>query len=488
MPRYANPYPNGPYPTDPMFGSIGQSIARALFGDPQARAEQEQQQAEMERVRAATGYDLARTKGVDIQNDASTGLSGIFAQLLGPQAAQQMQAPPVADMATLAEMATGAAPMPTAPVVAAPTAEEPFGGINVDGVPPVNYDERIRSIVPALLSNLSQMQGDKVDPRQVFGTLAAILGSDGMARRGMVAQGQTPGKEFALDMDRADEIAQQGYDADYKTKTGVATINNESDIPVANIRAGATVDAARVAGESRVQVAGVNNVGKTDVAMIKEGYAPKGQRNNNLGNLRDGPFARSQPGYVGNDGTGFAVFSTPADGNAAQERLLRNSYIGKGFNTPAKIVAKYAPSNENSSASMNNYAAYIARKAGVDVNGVIPADKVGLVAQAMREFENGTQTSGKPAKAGKASKPVKVTGPEQKSLQEGIGKIFNRVGLNNASPKNKNRALARLTKFYQETGNMAEALLRSETELKASLDRVNARAKGGGWGPIQVEK
>lgn len=126
------------------------------------------------------------------------------------------------------------------------------------------------------------------------------------------------------------------------------------------------------------------------------GGSPRGVRNNNLGNLRDGPFARSQPGYTGRDDSGFAIFETPEAGNAAQERLLTNNYLSKGYDTPLSIVNRYAPPSENSAASINNYAAYIARKLGIGPNDPVPPGQVGVLAQAMREFENGQTGGGGP--------------------------------------------------------------------------------------------
>ncbi len=109
----------------------------------------------------------------------------------------------------------------------------------------------------------------------------------------------------------------------------------------------------------------------------------------NPGALKDGPFAQSQPGYTGNSG-GFATFSAPEHGIAAQEALLRSRYLGRGLNTVDKIVSTYAPQGpENSPASVANYKAYIAQRAGVDVNAPLTPDKVPAVAAAMREFETG---------------------------------------------------------------------------------------------------
>lgn len=246
--RQVNPYAS-PYPTDPTFAIIGEGLGRALFGDPVAR--QAQQQAEAERqvalaratqARSAAGYDDARTAGVKQQIEASD-----FVKLLTEGFAAP---PPVQDMSTggsladvVSSLGAGAGMeeqgiLPPPPVVA-PTA-----------------DDQLRTITPKLLGALARMQGDKVDPNAVVGGLAAFLGSDEFARRGLIAQGKTPGEEFALTADRADDIRSQGYGAEYKKATDVATINNASDIPVAEIRARGGVDAARVRGETAGNVSG----------------------------------------------------------------------------------------------------------------------------------------------------------------------------------------------------------------------------------------
>jgi hypothetical protein len=120
----------------------------------------------------------------------------------------------------------------------------------------------------------------------------------------------------------------------------------------------------------------------------------------NPGALKDGAFAKSQPGYTGASG-GFATFDTPQAGIAAQERLLANAYVGKGFNTIDKIINRYAPQGpENSAASVSNYKKYVARKAGVDINAPISPAQIPVVAQAMREFETGNTSGGGRGTAG----------------------------------------------------------------------------------------
>jgi hypothetical protein len=120
----------------------------------------------------------------------------------------------------------------------------------------------------------------------------------------------------------------------------------------------------------------------------------------NPGALKDGAFAKSQPGYMGASG-GFATFDTPQAGIAAQENLLRGSYVNKGFNTIDKIINRYAPQGpENSAASVSNYKKYVAQKAGVDINTPISAAQIPAVAQAMREFETGNTSGGGRGTAG----------------------------------------------------------------------------------------
>jgi hypothetical protein len=121
----------------------------------------------------------------------------------------------------------------------------------------------------------------------------------------------------------------------------------------------------------------------------------------NPGAIRDGAFARSQPGYAGASG-GFATFNTPQEGAAAQENLLAKDYVGSGINTVNKIIDKYTPaSKENPEANRNNYKNYVAGKLGINLNAPITASQVPALAAAMREFETGQR----PARAAAPSTP-----------------------------------------------------------------------------------
>lgn len=108
----------------------------------------------------------------------------------------------------------------------------------------------------------------------------------------------------------------------------------------------------------------------------------RADRNNNPGNITDGSFARSQPGYAGSDGR-FAIFASPEAGRAAQEKLLSN-YIVRGRNTIASIIAKYAPASENNVAA---YVGHIERLLGIGRNVRLNLGDVHRLAGAMAIHE-----------------------------------------------------------------------------------------------------
>lgn len=232
MPRAQNFYYQNPT------GEIGNALVRAILGDPAAAAEQQQQRARLaltdaqrEEALAHGGLYTSQTGAVDRQNAASDKLPGL-AQAMFPV---QRPMPSLDD----ADFVSAAGTEP----------------------PRQNPDEAFRAGLPMFVATLGQMQGDKVDTSETVGTMASFASGDEMARRGLVAQGHTPGKDFAITPERADQLAANGYKADQDQAFGVARINNESDIPVAQIRAGATVQAAGLRADGTVRAAGVRSAG-----------------------------------------------------------------------------------------------------------------------------------------------------------------------------------------------------------------------------------
>jgi hypothetical protein len=114
---------------------------------------------------------------------------------------------------------------------------------------------------------------------------------------------------------------------------------------------------------------------------------PRGIRNNNPGNIEDGPFARSQPGYKGSDGR-FAIYETPEAGTAAKTALL-GSYGRKGINTVEGVVNRWAPPSENDS---NSYAQFVSQKLGVDPRAPLDMNDPRVLSElssAIAQRENG---------------------------------------------------------------------------------------------------
>jgi hypothetical protein len=147
-----------------------------------------------------------------------------------------------------------------------------------------------------------------------------------------------------------------------------------------------------LSGEDGAQeVAGSDEIG---YEPLGGSGASLGDRNNNPGNIRDGDYAKSQPGYVGPGEGGFAMFDNADSGAAAQENLLTKSYLAKGVDTVDKIVERYNPraDKRNTPDVMANYKRYVADKIGVGVNDTLSENLVPVLARAMREFETGNRS------------------------------------------------------------------------------------------------
>lgn len=119
-----------------------------------------------------------------------------------------------------------------------------------------------------------------------------------------------------------------------------------------------------------------------------DAFFPRGIRNFNPGNIENGSFARSQPGYVGSDGR-FAQFDTMDHGIDAQSSLLQG-YGNKGLNTLNAIINRYAPSSDGN--NTNAYASFVSKKMGVDPNQPLDMNDPNVrrnMVMAMGRFENG---------------------------------------------------------------------------------------------------
>lgn len=135
---------------------------------------------------------------------------------------------------------------------------------------------------------------------------------------------------------------------------------------------------------------------------------PRNMRNNNPGNIEDGPFAKGLPGYKGSDGR-FAIFDSPDAGKNAQVALL-GSYGQRGFNTVSKIINRWAPPSDNNPTSQ--YVQFVAQKLGVSPDQPLDLNNpqvASAVADAIQQFEGGAQSA--------SNGPVLAGDPRGDSLQ-----------------------------------------------------------------------
>lgn len=81
-----------------------------------------------------------------------------------------------------------------------------------------------------------------------------------------------------------------------------------------------------------------------------------------------------------------------AEGVAAQERLLRNSYLRNG-NTVRGVVERYAPrrsrGGDNPDVNIDNYIRHVSTRMGISPDAPISVEDTSRLAAAMREFETG---------------------------------------------------------------------------------------------------
>jgi hypothetical protein len=117
--------------------------------------------------------------------------------------------------------------------------------------------------------------------------------------------------------------------------------------------------------------------------------APRGIRNNNFGNIEDGPFAQGLPGYTGTDGR-FATFDSPDNGWNAMSQLLSTYSTKHGLNTPAGVISRWAPSSDGNDPL--GYAATVSKEIGVGPNDTLDMSDPNVrmrMARAMANVENG---------------------------------------------------------------------------------------------------
>jgi hypothetical protein len=434
MPRGRNFF----YQQDPT-AAIASGLVRAIFGDPQMAAQQQLQQAEMdqraaqaERDRAAAGFDVSRTTGQDTANRAQLDLPSLTESWVRanqpPQPQVQVDSPEFADFDT---------PLPK-------PEPRPDAG----------------SALAALVAAMGQQQGDKIDPRHIMGSLASFAGDDELARRGLIAQGHTPTDDFALTPERADAIAEQGYNADLMKALGVAEINNRDDVPVANIRADASRDVATINNRDDIPVANIRADASRDVAGIKAAGRPV----SDAGNVARTLFP------------GVRVTQVRRDPNSALGRANPSSWHTRSGG--AVDVAPIPGMTFESYVQRYRDAGYQIIEARDEVRN--PSGHATGPHWHIVLGEGGGRRSA-------ASKPPKAVTPAQdKALREELARRI--PGFESGRPGAQAYLLSLATENFQRTGNFAGAVTAAIDEnRRRAQSRRQAPAQASGGQPTVVD-
>lgn len=112
---------------------------------------------------------------------------------------------------------------------------------------------------------------------------------------------------------------------------------------------------------------------------------PRGIRNNNPLNIRIS--GDNWQGAVGDDGS-FVQFETPEKGIRAAARILKNYRDKYGLSSINEIIARWAPPNENDTAS---YITHIAKHVGISSTDHLQDYDYPLLISGMIKHENGQQ-------------------------------------------------------------------------------------------------
>lgn len=501
MARYDNPFATG-YPTNPAVAGIGQSLVRALFGDPQLRMQQQLHDSQIveneAQARNANSEADARNLPIKYQGTLADSILA-YANAVHPQPTAPLVAPP--DLATpVTPPGPGGGPIVVPPgfegvaraIASALPAETggpapalvPAGGSVAPLAPVSAGPEQTQTQSPESLSAMAHLFQNLVQAGQgahvpdFMGTIDAQAGNDETARRGFIGAGHEPGEWFALTPERRDEIARQGFDAQMaREQVQSADRRRGQDVAASTSRYSTDVGASTTRRGQDIGARTTERGQDISADTQRNTYPTRGERNNNPGNLEDGPFARAQPGYVGSDGR-FARFNSNDAGVAAQENLLRHNYRGL---TVRQIIEKYSRprrlGGDNPDDAVENSIRYTAGRLGITENTVPADNQFADLAASMRDTENGHQD--RPAVRGRTAAatrpPPRPRILSRPNVQEVDNEIANRLGASwgRISPSAQNHLRDLAMSNFQATGNPVAA-------VEQAVQTMLAVARGGG--------
>jgi len=216
---------------------------------------------------------------------------------------------------------------------------------------------------------------------------AADVGAGAIADAGIGAAADVGLGAAASDLAPLLMFASRGGVIPREHHDGPNDTNNQSNV----VGDGQTDTSAQTTTSNNTDQSAPDQSNQVDLSKL-----PRNWRNNNPGNITDGEFAQSMPGYVGSDGR-FAVFKNVENGYGAMDNLLSN-YAKKGLVTPTDIISKWAPSKDNN--NVPAYAGSVAKQLGIGPNDAIDMSDPNArrqLAMAMAHVEGGNPPSGQTA-------------------------------------------------------------------------------------------
>lgn len=326
--------------------------------------------------------------------------------------------------------------------------------------PVATPEDQFRSGLPGLLGAL--VRGDVSSPDDIVRVISAFAGDEELARRGFVGSGQNPSEWFALTPERRDEIARQGFDADYHKAVDVENIQSgdrrySTDVGASTTRRGQDITAQTT---RRGQ-----DIGSGDRRYIHD--TPSGS-------LLFKPSAR-----IGN-GIGKTVLGAALPGATVTDNLR----------TREEARRIYATQHPGKSPPANSW------HYGPDGWDVRPMPGI-TYADALRRVTQAAQARGATVREAKnegthwhfAITGGRTTAPRivpAKQMGDFDSEIVAQLG-GKTTPRAMSALRSRAVSIYQEGGNPAEAVSQALREARYLIARRSppAAPKPGGGRPAQ---
>jgi hypothetical protein len=199
-------------------------------------------------------------------------------------------------------------------------------------------------------------------------------------------------------------------------------------------------------------------------------HAARSVRNNNPGNLVDSSWTRQQPGFVRQDGGGYAVFDTPEHGEQAHGALLANRYFRGGTTTVRRLIERYAPrksrGGDNTDAQTDNYISFVAKRLNVSPDDTITTAYIPRLMAAQHVWERGATGKAGAVRTGGAETQSAAAAPQRPEVD--LRASFDRID-------------ADQNLSFEDRETLKQAVQRRYSLIRQSSDAEEQRVGDAAW-------